>query len=166
MASGVCVLLIMRKGFLEINTNSPRVSCRIFHLFSFTGISGPENLFLFFFLNSFIYLCLAVLGLHCCRQSFQLWGVGAALQLRCLGFSCFRPMASVAPRRGESFLTKGIKTMFPTLVGGFLTSGTPQKSLFFLLFLEIVQIFYLLEVFISVRCEVCIQLTFFSPAGQ
>ena len=36
----------------------------------------------------------------------------------------------------------------------------PRSPSFFF-FLEIVQIFYLLEVFISVKCEVCIQLTFF-----
>ena len=83
MASGVCVLLIMRKGFLEINTNSPRVSCRTFHLFSFTGISGPENLFLFFFkIHSFIYVwlcwvCIAAGSLSSCGEWGLLFSYGA-----------------------------------------------------------------------------------------
>ena len=96
MASGVCVLLIIQKGLLEINTNSPMVSCRTFPFFSFTGISGPENLF-FFFSHSFIYLFLAVLGLHCCMQSFSScgeWGLlfsYGAWASHCGGFFGFGP---------------------------------------------------------------------------
>ena len=66
MASGVCVLLIIQKGLLEINTNSPMVSCRTFPFFSFTGISGPENLFFFFFpfIHLFIFGCAGSSLLH------------------------------------------------------------------------------------------------------
>ena len=129
MASGVCVLLRIQKGLLEINTNSPMVYCRTFPFFSFTGISGSENLFFFF--NSFIFL--VALGLHCCMQSFSScgeWGLlssNGAWASRCGGFFCFQSMASVAPRRGVSFWTKGIKTMSPTLVGRFLTTATPPE---------------------------------------
>ena len=55
MASGVCVLLRIQKGLLEINTNSPMVYCRTFPFFSFTGISGSENLF-FFLIHLFFWL--------------------------------------------------------------------------------------------------------------
>lgn len=33
---------------------------------------------------------LTVLGLCCCELAFSLWGVGAALQSQCAGFSLWR----------------------------------------------------------------------------
>ena len=80
MASGVCVLLIIQKGLLEINTNSPMVSCRTFPFFSFTGISGPENLFFFFFpIHSFIYFWLCWVFIAACSLSLVVVSGGYSL---------------------------------------------------------------------------------------
>ena len=116
MASGVCVLLRIQKGLLEINTNSPMVSCRTFPFFSFTGISGSENLFFFFF-NPFIFL--VALGLHCCMQSFSScgeWGLlssNGAWASRCGGFFCFSPWLQLPLRVGNLSGPKGSKPCPP-----------------------------------------------------
>ena len=67
------------ESFLQSNNNSKIKTS--FHNF------GEGFCCLLFLFNRFIYLCLAVLGPHCCTGFLQLWREGAALQLPCTGLS-------------------------------------------------------------------------------
>ena len=91
-------------------------------------------------------LFLAALGLHCYAQAFSscselgLLSSCRAQASHCHGFSCcstqtLRPRLSSCGTRAQlpygmwDLPEPGIKPVFPTLAGGFLTTGPPDKSL-------------------------------------
>ena len=73
----------------------------------------------FFFLS--IYLFMAVLSLSCGTRAPERMSSLVAAP----GLSCPAACGILVPR-------PGIEPMFPALEGGFLTTGPPEKSLFFI----------------------------------
>ena len=82
--------------------------------------------------GSFIFqnnLFLAVLSLHCFAQALSSCGTWAS---HCCGFSCFR--APTRSLRGLQWLwlmglsSSLVSGIFPSLAGGFLSTGPPGKS--------------------------------------
>ena len=109
---------------------------------------GPVN-----FVFKIFYLFLAVLGLCCCARAFSTCSDGAsrgcgAWASRCGDFSCCGARAheltgsvvvahrlSCPETRGIFIPRPGIKSMSSALLGGFLTTGPPGKSLDFNFFI-------------------------------
>ena len=131
------------------------------------------------FAFSFLFSCglfeffffLAVLGLRCCTQAFQLWQAEATLHCsvqasHCSGFSCCRAQAlgaraSVVVARGLSSCGTrellrsmwdlpgpGIKPMSLVLAGEFLTTAPPGKS----------RTFFQYSILVFLQCFECISL--------
>ena len=103
-------------------------------------------LVLFFLLKNSIYLFMAVLGLHCCKQAFSScgeWGLLSSCSARRLLLwwnMGSRLMGSVVvAHRLQLRLSvvvhgdlprPGVEPVSPELAGGFLTSAPPTKSPF------------------------------------
>ena len=87
----------------------------------------------------YFYLFLAVLGLHCCMQASSLCSEQRLLsswehRLTVVAFLVaeHRPSSRGAraslPHSMQDFPGPGIEPMSPALVGGYLTTGLPEKS--------------------------------------
>ena len=136
-----------RSVFVDNTTDRPteRV-CKCLLLKNFVNdlLSALPSLLIlsfFFFLILFIYL-LAVRGLHCCMLVFSscseqellsgcMWEllIVVASLVTNYGLSSCGTQAYL-PRGMWNFSGSGIKPVFPALVGGFLTTGSPGKSHF------------------------------------
>ena len=143
MASGVCVLLRIQKGLLEINTNSPMVSCRTFPFFSFTGISGSENLFFFFLIHLFFWLRWVFIAVCSLSLVVASGGYSLVMVLGLLvvvasfvsvhGFSCPSVWGIFRDQRDQNHV--------PHIGRRILNHCNTPRSPSFFFFLDIVQIF-------------------------
>ena len=102
-------------------------------------------LFYVFILKLYLFIYLAILGLHCCSGFSQLWRVEATLvvayrlliavaslqALGCMSFSSCGERAWLLCSM-RNLPKPRIKPVSPALADGFLTTGPPGKSLLFL----------------------------------
>ena len=97
---------------------------------------------------SCMYACiLAVLGLYCCAWAFcscsewRLLSIYGAWAPHCSGFSCCGAQVlgtqSQLPQGMWDLPRPGIEPTFPTLAGGFLTTGPPGKCPYLLMHLPL-----------------------------
>ena len=114
-------------------------------------ISESQTLILHGYLKTYLFIYLAVLGLHCCACAFsscgkrRLLSSGGAWASHCSGFpycrACVLGAGALLPLGIWNLPGPGIKPMSPVLAGGFLTIGQPGSSgkyiliLFLILFL-------------------------------
>ena len=113
-------------------------------------IVNQKRIFLYKFICLFVYLFMAVLGLHCCTQAFSSCGergllfvVACGLQARGLsscGSQALEPRLSSCGARAQLLCGMwdlpgpGLEPMSPALAGGFLTTvppGKPKKRIFY-----------------------------------
>lgn len=99
-------------------------------------------LILFLFLKTYIYLVLAVLGLHCCKLAFSGLSlvlavsfslrvaslVCGALALELRGLSSCGTWADLSHSTWDIFLDQGLNPCPPAMAGGFLNTGPLGKS--------------------------------------
>ena len=100
-------------------------------------ISESQTLILHGYLKTFLFIYLAVLGLHCCACAFsscgkrRLLSSGGAWASHCSGFpycrACVLGAGALLPLGIWNLPGPGIKPMFPELAGRFLSTGPPGK---------------------------------------